>query len=112
MYSCVLWVCKDVFLKQKLTLVVGYNSNCECGRVILARTKILFYHLKWIQREALVPAFWEADLWVRRDEPEEGTLELCLQTSITYNDKRVHARAPTASNGGQNWERVLAQGQY
>ena len=112
MYSCVLWVCKDVFLKQKLTLVVGYNSNCECGRVILARTKILFNHLKWIQREALVPAFWEADLWVRWDEPEEGTLELCLQTSITYNDKRVHARAPTASNGGQNWERVLAQGQY
>ena len=36
-----LWVCKDVFLKQKLTLVVGYNSNCECGREILVRTKIL-----------------------------------------------------------------------
>ena len=82
LYSCVLWVCTDVFLKQKLTLVVGYNSNCECGREILVRTKILSYHLKGIQREVLVPAFWEADLWVKWDEPEEGTLELCLQTNI------------------------------
>lgn len=41
MYSCVLWVCKDVFLKQKLTLVVGYNS-VSVGRVILARTKSCF----------------------------------------------------------------------
>lgn len=68
------------------------------------RTKILFCHLKRIQRDVLVPASWEADLWVRRDEPEEGTLKLCLQTSITYNDKRVHAGAPTALNGGKSWK--------
>ena len=103
-FLCVLWVCKDVFLKQKLTLVVCYNSNCECGREILVRTKILFCHLKGIQREVLVPASWEADLWVRWDEPEKGTLKLCLQTSITYNDKRVHAGALTALNGGKSWE--------
>lgn len=34
----------------------------------------------------------------------EGNTKLCLQTSITYNDKRVHAGAPTALNGGESWE--------